>query len=140
MRTPQEILVRNSRLNSKPISPRVHSWLDVGVTGYFLALAALFWRRDRKRASALAMINAGMVAGVSALTDYDGDGVRPISFPTHGVFDMIQGATAAIGPVAMGFATEPEAKYFYGQAANEGMVIQMTDWHASDRQERRLAA
>jgi hypothetical protein len=140
MRSPQEILTRSSEQMPKMISPRVHSWLDVAVTGYFVLLAAMFWRRERKRASALAMINAGMVGGVSALTDYDGDGRRPISFPTHGVLDIIQGATAGGGPALMGFADEPEAKYFHMQAANEAAVVAMTDWQAADRETRRLNA
>ncbi len=140
MRSPREILTHSSEQMPKMISPRVHSWLDVAVTGYFVILAAMFWRRDRKRASALAMVNAGMVAGVSALTDYDGDGRRPISFPTHGVLDIAQAATAASGPAMFGFAGEPEAKYFYMQAANEGAVVAMTDWQAGDREMRRLNA
>jgi hypothetical protein len=30
----------------------------------------------------------------------------------------------------MGFAAEPEAKAFYGQAVSEVGVIAATDWHA----------
>jgi hypothetical protein len=140
MRSPQQMLARTSQRMPKPISPRVHSWLDVAVTGYFIALAALCWRRENRRASTLAMINAGMVAGVSAMTDYDGDGHRPISFPAHGVLDIVQAGVAAVGPALMGFGDEPEAKYFYGQAANEGMVVSMTDWQAGMREMRRLNA
>jgi len=140
MRSPQQMLIRSSQQMPKPISPRVHSWLDVAVTGYFVALAVLCWRRDNKRAAALAAMNAGMVAGVSATTDYDGDGRRPISFPAHGVLDVVQGTTAGFGPALMGFADTAEAKYFYGQAANEGMVVAMTDWQAGAREMRRLNA
>src|SRR4051812_45553156 len=102
MRYPQEMLERSTENMPKPISPRVHSWLDVAVTGYFIALAALCWHRDNKRAAALAMANAGMVAGVSAMTDYDGDGVKPISFPTHGVLDIMQAGVAGAGPALLG--------------------------------------
>src|SRR5579885_2942021 len=54
----------------KFISPRVHSWLDVAVTGYFAALG--FWCAGRGKGGAAiaAFLNAGMVAGVSAFTDY----------------------------------------------------------------------
>ena len=140
MRSPQEMLTQMPNRMLRPISPRVHSWLDLAVTGYFIALAAMCWRRDNKRASALAMANAGMVAGVSAMTDYDGDGRRPISFPTHGVLDIAQATLAGAGPALFGFGREPEAKYFYGQAANEGMVVAMTDWNAGAREMRRLKA
>jgi len=65
-------------------------------------------------------MNGGMLAGVSRLTDYDGDGRKPISFKMHGTLDAVQEATAALGPVLHGFADEPEAKHFWGQATNEG--------------------
>jgi hypothetical protein len=140
MRSPQDILARSSNQMPKPISPRVHAWLDVAVTGYFLALAAFCWRRDHKRGAALAIANAGMVAGVSAMTDYYGDGTKPISFPTHGVLDIAQAGVAGAGPALLGFADEPEAKYFFAQAANEGMVVSMTDWQAGSREVNRLNA
>ena len=75
-------------------------------------------------------MNAGMVAGVSALTDYDGSGKKPISFKMHGTLDAMQAATAALAPVLHGFANEAESAFFYGQAANELAVIAGTDWDA----------
>jgi hypothetical protein len=140
MRSPQDMLANTTEKMPKPISPRVHAWLDVAVTGYFLALAAFCWRRDHKRGAALAITNAGMVAGVSAMTDYYADGTKPISFPTHGLLDILQAGVAGAGPGLLGFAGEPEAKYFFAQAANEGMVVSMTDWQAGAREERRLNA
>jgi hypothetical protein len=124
----------------KLISPRVHRWLDVAVTGYFLALGALFSSKGRKGAATAAFINAGMVAGVSALTDYNGDGTKPISFKLHGTLDALQAATAAVAPILHGFADEPEAAFFYGQAGNEVAVIATTDWEAGTSAEQRLKA
>jgi len=112
----------------KMISPRVHAWLDVAVTGYFLVLGTIFRTRGSKRAATAAFINAGMVAGVSLLTDYKGTGEKPISFKLHGTLDAVQAATAALGPVLHGFADEAESAFFYGQAANEVAVIASTDW------------
>jgi hypothetical protein len=44
-------------------------------------------------------------------------------------------------PVLHGFAGEPEAKFFYGQAANELTVIASTNWDAGmSRHSRRIAA
>ena len=63
----------------KVISPRVHRWLDIGVTGYFLALGAWFLSRGKGGPATAALVNAGMVAGVSALTDYEGSGEKPES-------------------------------------------------------------
>jgi hypothetical protein len=114
----------------KFISPRVHAWLDVAVTAYFATLGIVFAMRGRKGAATSAFINAGMVAGVSMFTDYEGTGEKPISFKLHGTLDAVQATTAALGPVIHGFAGEPEANFFYGQAANEVAVIAGTDWDA----------
>src|SRR5579884_850934 len=55
----------------KIISPRLHRWLDVAVSGYFAVLGTVFAVRGRGGPAAAAFINAGMVAGVSAFTDYE---------------------------------------------------------------------
>ncbi len=125
----------------KLISPRVHAWLDGAVTAYFVGVGAWYLRRGNKGAATTAFVNAGIVAGVSLLTDYDGDGKRPINFKMHGTLDAVQAATAALGPVLHGFAGEPEAAFFYGQAASEVAVIASTDWDAGmPCSEQRLAA
>jgi hypothetical protein len=125
----------------KYISPRVHAWLDFAVTTYFLGLGVWCAVRGKGRAATAAFINGGMVAGVSLMTDYDGDRKKPINFKLHGTLDAVQATTAALAPVLHGFADEPEAKYFWGQAANEIGVIAMTDWDAGmPRSRRRRAA
>jgi len=124
----------------KYVSPRVHSWLDFAVSTYFVGLGVWFALRGRGRAATAAFINGGMVAGVSMLTDYDGDGRKPISFKMHGTLDAVQATTAALAPVLHGFADEPEAKYFWGQAANEVAVIATTDWEAGMPEAQRLNA
>ena len=124
----------------KPISPRVHAWLDVAVSSYFLGLGAWFATRGKKGPAIAAFVNGGMVAGVSLLTDYDGDGKKPISFKLHGSLDAAQAATAALAPVLHGFADEPASAFFYGQAANEVGVIALTDWNQGMRRRNRRAA
>ena len=125
----------------KFISPRVHRWLDVAVTGYFLGLGAWFASRGKGGPATAAFVNAGMVAGVSLLTDYEGTGEKPISFKLHGTLDAVQAATAALAPVLHGFAGERDALFFYGQALNEIGVIASTDWdEGMAGREGRLAA
>jgi hypothetical protein len=125
----------------KFISPGVHKWLDVATTAYFAVLGTVFAFRGHGRAATAAFVNAGMVGGVSALTDYDGDENKPINFKLHGTLDAVQATTAAIAPLLHGFADEPESAYFYGQAANELTVIATTDWDAGmPRRSRRRAA
>lgn len=114
----------------KFISPKVHAWLDAATTAYFLVLGLWLVGRRKKGAATAAFVNAGMVAGVSMLTDYEGAGKKPISFKMHGTLDAVQATTAALAPVLHGFAGKPEAKFFYVQAANEATVIAGTDWDA----------
>ena len=76
------------------------------------------------------------------LTDYEGTGKKPISFKMHGTLDAVQATTAALAPILHGFEGKPEAKFFYGQAANEATVIAGTDWDAGmpNARRRRKAA
>jgi hypothetical protein len=124
----------------KVISPRVHAWLDLAVTTYFAGLGAWFATRRKGGAAIAAFVNAAMVGGVSLMTDYDGNGRKPINFKMHGTLDALQAATAAAGPFLHGFADEPKSAFFYGQAANEVAVIGLTDWDAGMPSRRRRKA
>ncbi|HET9182566.1 MAG TPA: hypothetical protein VFP59_10560 [Candidatus Angelobacter sp.] len=117
----------------KPISPNVHRWLDVAVTSAFAIMGGLFLSRGRKRAATGAFINAGMVAGVSMFTDYDGDGRKPISFKVHGLLDLVQATTAGTAPLWLGFPSDAESAFFYAQAGSEVGVVALTDWDAAER-------
>lgn len=124
----------------KMISPQVHRWLDVAVTGYFAVLGTVFAKRGNGRAATAAFVNAAMVGGVSAFTDYDGTKKKPISFKMHGTLDALQATTAALAPLLHGFAGEAESAFFYGQAANEAAVIATTDWNAGMLAKKRRKA
>ncbi len=114
----------------KLISPGVHAWLDAAVTAYFLGIGTWFAIRGKKGPAIAAFINGGMIAGVSAFTDYRGTGKKPINFKLHGTLDAVQATTAAVAPMLHGFAGSAESAFFYGQAANELAVIATTDWDA----------
>src|SRR5205085_694363 len=94
-----------------------------------LALSKLSHHRP---AAALAFANGAMVLGLSMLTNYPGGVFRALSFRAHRTGDIIQAALAGLGPVLLGFAKEPEAQFFYGQAASEVAVIAATDWDATE--------
>ena len=72
-----------------------------------------------------------MIVGMSLLTDYPGGVFRTLSFRAHRTGDIVQAALAGVGPILLGFGSEPEATYFYGQAASEAGVIAATDWDAA---------
>jgi len=68
----------------KVISPRKHALLDALTIRTFLALGGIWWRRKRRPAVA-ALVNGLFVLGYTSLTDFDGDGKKPVSFKTHGI-------------------------------------------------------
>lgn len=111
------------------ISPGQHAVLDYGVAATFIAFGLAMLPRHRP-AAALALANGAMVLGMSLLTDYPGGVYRKLSFRAHRTGDIGQAALAGLGPVLLGFADEPEAAFFYGQAATEAGVIAATDWGA----------
>lgn len=112
----------------KFISPRVHSFLDLAVTLYYAGLGIAFAVQRKKGPAIAALVNAGVVGTVSALTDYKGTGRKPIDFKMHGTLDAVQATAAALAPELHGFAGDMEARFFWGQAANEPLVISSTDW------------
>ena len=113
----------------RTITPAMHGALDYSVAATFFALGMRLHSTHR-RAATLAYINGAMVLGLALLTDYPAGVWRKISFKTHRTADIMQAVLAGLGPVAMGFAKDPEANYFYGQAASEAGVIMATDWDA----------
>jgi hypothetical protein len=121
---------RNRDTSDKMISPAQHAVLDYGVAATFFALGFSVLSRHRAAAT-LAFVNGAMIVGMSMLTNYPGGVFRTLSFRGHRTGDIIQGALAGFGPLLLGFAGDPEAKYFYGQAASEAGVIAATDWNAA---------
>ena len=113
----------------KAISPAQHAVLDYGVAATFFAFGFSVFSRHRP-AAALAFVNGAMILGMSLLTDYPGGVFRTLSFRAHRTGDIAQAGLAGLGPILFGFGNDPEAKYFYGQAASEAAVIAATDWDA----------
>lgn len=127
----QELEKLPSRRVSAVISPTQHAVLDYTVATTFFSLGGSL-RRSHPRAATLAFVNGAMVLGMSLMTDYPGGVFRKLSFRTgHRTGDIIQAALAGLGPVLFGFARDPEARYFYGQALSEAGVIGATDWNAA---------
>lgn len=117
----------------KIISPQVHRWIDITAAATFAVMGGVFWGGGNRRAASAALINAGTVAGISSLTDYDGDGTKPISFKMHGFLDLVLAGTAATEPLLFGFPADGEAALFYGGGPGVVAVVAMTDWNAADR-------
>jgi hypothetical protein len=129
--------------NVPKLSPAAHAVLDYAVAGAYLLVGAALLKRHR-RAGTLALLNGAMIVGASVCTDYPG-GIWPrFSFKTHRTLDVAQASLAGLGPYLLGFGNDPEASYFYDQAAAELGVIVATDWDGTSRmtdpQSRRVDA
>jgi hypothetical protein len=130
----------------KKINRRQHAVLDYLVTAGYLVMAAGYWGKHR-RAAFTALVNAGMVLGVTLTTNYEG-GIKPVfSFKGHGEMDLLQAGTAAFLPFMLGFGHEAAGLPFQLQAATELAVVNMTDWEGentagieADELPRKLAA
>jgi hypothetical protein len=122
--------LEQGRSFTAPISPAQHAVLDYSVAATFFALGFSVFSRHRP-AAALAFANGAMIVAMSMLTDYPGGVFPTISFRAHRTGDIAQAVLAGLGPALFGFANDPEARYFYGQAASEAGVIAATDWNAA---------
>ena len=126
----QELVTRKAEELSSMISPAQHAVLDYSVAATFFSVG-FSWMSRHRAAATLALLNGGMVLGMSMLTKYPGGVFPKLSFKTHRTGDIIQAVFAGLGPVLFGFAGDAEAKYFYGQAVSEAGVIATTDWNAA---------
>jgi hypothetical protein len=112
---------------TKPINSAQHAVIDYATAGAFIA-AAGYYRNRHPEASKLALVNAAAIVALSVFTDYPGGVIRRLSFQTHGIIDSVLAVLCASGPAMFGFADDPEAMTFYGQAAAETAVISATDF------------
>jgi hypothetical protein len=120
-----------TRAVPKVIDSKTHAVLDYMTAGTFLAAGFALWNRH-PRAAGLAFANGAAVLGLSMLTDYPGGIWRTLSFRTHGSIDMLQAGMSAFGPMLLGFARDPEAQFFHGQAVVESAVVAATDWNNTE--------
>ena len=111
----------------KIIGPNTHALLDYAVAGSFLLMGAIFWRRN-KRAALSSLLCGGAAAANILLTDYPGGTLKAISYKQHGSVDAGLAAATAALPGLMGFAEEPEARFFGFEAVAETALVGLTDY------------
>jgi hypothetical protein len=113
----------------KVLGPGTHSVIDYSIAALFFTAGALFWRRH-KSASISALLCGSGVLFNSLFTEYPGGVVdQGISFETHGKIDIgLAGLTASV-PGLMGFADDPQSRFFEGVAVAETLAAGFTDYH-----------
>jgi hypothetical protein len=111
----------------KVISPRAHGVIDYAHAAVFL-YAGVRFLRGNKKAGVAALVTGGFLLTEALLTDYP-LGVTPrISFKAHGEMDSAFVAAAMAAPKTLGFASEPAAWFFRGNAIAEALIVGMTDF------------
>jgi hypothetical protein len=109
----------------KVISPRTHSMIDYAIAGSFFALAAFFWRRNKR--AAISAIACGAAETALALsTDYSGGVGRKLNFETHNNIDFAMSGIVSSLPSVLHFADEPEAHYFRAHGVAIAAVAGLT--------------
>ena len=111
----------------KVINPKAHAIIDYVSAASFLAVAGLFWRRNKRAALASLVCGAAEVL-TTTLTDYPGGVVKQISFETHGSIDLGLSGLVASLPDMMRFSGEPEARFFRVQGLAKAAVTGLTDF------------
>ena len=111
----------------KVIGPAAHGLIDYGHVAFFLGMALLL-RKSNKRAAMAALGTGALVLVQSVLTDYPMGVVPAMSFETHGKLDAAMAASSWAIPGAFGFAGTPAAKIFTGNSVLEGAIVKMTDF------------
>lgn len=114
----------------KVLGPHVHSVVDYSFAALFFSAGALFWRRHKSASLGALLCGAGVMLN-SLLTDHPGGVVQAISQETHAKIDTgLAGLTAAI-PELMGFAHDPQARFFEASAVAEILAAGFSDFHPS---------
>ena len=111
----------------KVINPTAHAIIDYATAATFFAMAAFFWRRN-KRAAISSLVCGSAETITSLLTDYPGGVAREISFETHGKIDFGLAGLVANMPAMMRFSDEPESRFFTLQGMTLAAVTGLTDF------------
>jgi hypothetical protein len=120
----------------KVINPTVHAIIDYGTAATFFAMAALFWRRN-KRAAISSLVCGGAETVTAMLTDYPGGVTDAISFETHGRIDFGMSGLISSMPNLMRFSDDNESTFFRMQGLAMAAVTGLTDFTGTGERKQR---
>jgi hypothetical protein len=103
------------------VSPKGHAIADYVAIGAFAVAGALFWRTNRRAATA-ALLCGGAQLALNLATDYPGGVINMLTFPAHGKVDMGLAALTATMPELLGFR---EGRSFF--LAQSGAITATTN-------------
>ncbi|MGI4756239.1 MAG: hypothetical protein ACRYGF_05240 [Janthinobacterium lividum] len=114
----------------KPISAKVHGFIDYGHAAFFLA-SALVLRKKNPPAALACLLTGSLVLVQSLLTDYPLGASPALSFNAHGKIDAAFAASSFIKPELFGFSGTKAAALFRVNGLVESTVVALTDWDSS---------
>jgi hypothetical protein len=118
----------------KVLGPVPRTIVDYSIAALFVGAGVLFWKRHKSASLSALLCGAGVLLN-TLFTDYPGGVVPAMSFETHGKIDVgLAGLTAAV-PGLMGFADDPQARFFEATAVAETLASGFTDYHAEPEEE-----
>jgi hypothetical protein len=118
----------------KVLGPGAHSIIDYSVAALFFSAGALFWSRHKSASVSALLCGAGVMLN-TLFTDYPGGAVHAINFETHGKIDVGLAGISATIPRLMGFAEDPQARFFEATAVAETLAAGFTDYGAQPETE-----
>ena len=113
----------------KVIDARKHGVIDYCHAAFFLGMAYLCRKRDRRAAWA-ALLTGSFVLVQSLLTDYPLGIKKVIPFRLHGQMDAAFAASSFMVPSIFGFSSSKAASVFKGNSFVEAAVVGATDFNS----------
>jgi uncharacterized membrane protein len=116
-------------MNKKPITPKMHGFIDYGFATMQLATPELLG--FNKKAKRVYRLLSAQVFGYSALTDYP-LGIKPVlSYETHHKIDIANVALMAAAAMYRGINKDKRTLAFHlGFVALAAVNVLLTDWKA----------
>src|ERR1700730_5851801 len=113
----------------KIISARTHAIIDYVHAAANFAVAAMFWKRNRRRAAKGAFALGAAVLGNALMTECPGGVFRMSSLTGRGILDYGVAAASGFMPEMTGLRPHTgEGKFFRVQGTGETAIAVITDY------------
>jgi hypothetical protein len=128
-RAKEEMMAGIVKGGPKIISARTHAVIDYIHAATNFAVAAIFWKRNRRRAAKGAFALGAAVLGNALMTDYPGGVFRLYPFKVHGILDYGVAAASGFMPEMTGIRPHTgEGKFFRAQGTGETAIAAITNY------------
>jgi hypothetical protein len=128
-RAKERMMAGTAKGAPKIISARTHAVIDYVHAATNFAVAAIFWKRNRRRAAKGAFALGAAVLGNALMTDYPGGVFRLYPFKVHGILDYGVAAASGFMPEMTGIRPHTrEGRFFRAQGTGETAIAAITNY------------